>query len=117
VTGPSNEGRRPRPPMPIQRPSPLARHVGHIGGTIFFDGDVRFDDDGQLGPPVERHDLRRHPPRSGFQGVVSAQGTCTIHERFNLSGPVVCGSIQLPYESDGWPTYYAFPSLSELVDG
>ncbi|MGZ8717015.1 MAG: hypothetical protein ACXWYO_07880, partial [Gaiellaceae bacterium] len=42
---------------------------------------------------------------------------CLIHERFFLSGPVVCGAISLPYESDGWPTYFSFPSLSELVDG
>jgi hypothetical protein len=40
-----------------------------------------------------------------------------IHERFFLSGPVVCGSISLPYQSDGWPTYFSFPSLSSLVDG
>ena len=156
-------------------------HVLNIGGTIFFDGDVRFDDDGQLvhyqgrgliyaagdvefdelvcaggtgtsqscvnsmsswdptknyltlmangnaeydqggagcsGLPSNGMTCAGIHPQSGFQGVVSAQGTCTIHERFRLSGPVVCGSIQLPYESDGWPTYYAFPSLSELVDG
>jgi Tfp pilus assembly protein PilX len=159
-------------------------HVLNIGGTIFFDGDVRFDDDGQLvhyqgrgliyaagdvefdelvcaggtgttlpaascansmsswdpsknyltlmangnaeydqggtgcyGLPSNGVTCGGSHPQSGFQGVVSAQGTCTIHERFKLSGPVICGRIVLPYESDGWPTYYSFPSLSELVDG
>jgi hypothetical protein len=163
-------------------------HVLSIGGTIFFDGDVRFDDDGQLihyqgraliyaagdvefdelvcaggqGWPgdgktpagtscasnmsswdptknyltlmdqvnseydqggsscsslIEGQVCNGVHPQSGFQGVVSAQGTCLIHERFFLSGPVVCGSIQLPYESDGWPTYFTFPSLASLVDG
>lgn len=151
-----------------------------IGGTIFFDGDVRFDDDGQLihyvgrgliyaagdvefdemvcaggtgnnscassmaswdpsknyltimsngnaeydqggnscsGLPSNGVTCAGSHPASGLQGVVSAQGNCTIHERFKLSGPVVCGRIILPYEPDGWPTYYPFPSLSELVDG
>jgi hypothetical protein len=156
-------------------------HVLNIGGTIFFDGDVRFDDDGQLvhyqgrgliyaagdvefdelvcaggtgtaqscvnsmsswdptknyltimsngnaeydqggascsGLPANGVTCGGIHPQSGLQGVVSAQGTCTIHERFKLSGPVVCNRIVLPYESDGWPTYYSFPSLSELVDG
>ncbi len=54
---------------------------------------------------------------AGFQGVVYATGTCTIHESFKLSGPVVCNRLSLPYESDGWPTYYPYPSLSDLVDG
>jgi hypothetical protein len=158
-------------------------HRLDIGGTIFFDGDVRFDDDGQLihyfgrgliyaAGNVEFDELvcsggvltpapgvscastmsswdptknyltimangnaeydqggsgcsnmpagvtcNGSHPQSGFQGVVSAQGTCLIHERFFLSGPVVCGAISLPYETDGWPTYFSFPSLSELVDG
>jgi len=163
-------------------------HILTIGGTIFFDGDVRFDDDGQLihyqgraliyaagdvefdelvcaggqGWPgdgktpagtscatnmsswdptknyltlmangnseydqggsscsglTEGQTCNGIHPQSGFQGVVSAQGTCLIHEKFFLSGPVVCGDIELPYESDGWPTYFSFPSLSSLVDG
>jgi hypothetical protein len=56
-------------------------------------------------------------PLSGLQGVLSADADCMIHENFRLSGPVICKSIQLPYESDGWPTYYPFPSLNDLVDG
>jgi hypothetical protein len=163
-------------------------HVLTVGGTIFFDGDVRFDDDGQLihyqgraliyaAGDVEFDELvcaggqgwpgdgktpagnscvgnmanwdptknyltlmANHNseydqggtgctgltegktcngihPQSGFQGVVSAQGDCLIHERFFLSGPVVCGTISMPYASDGWPSYFSFPSLSSLVDG
>jgi hypothetical protein len=162
-------------------------HVLTIGGQIFFDGDVRFDDDGQLvhyqgramiyaagdiefdelvcagghdtpttGSPVgsscatnmsswdPNHNYLTlqaegnaeydqggsscsnlvagqtcagSHPQSGFQGLVSAQGTCTIHERFILSGPVLCKNIDLPYESDGWPTYYPFPALGSLIDG
>ena len=159
-------------------------HVLTIGGTIFFDGDVRFDDDGQLvhyqgraliyaagnvefdelvcaggtgtalpgascannmsswdpsknyltimaegnaeydqggsscsGLPANGVTCNGIHPQSGFQGVVSAQGTCLIHQNFFLSGPVVCGVISLPPNSGEWPTYFTFPSLSELVDG
>ena len=168
-----------------------ALHELTVGGTIFFDGDVRFDDDGQLihykgraliyaAGNVEFDELvcaggqgwpgdGKTPagnscavpstnmsvwdptknfltlqaqgnseydqggsncsglpagvtcngvhPQSGFQGVVSAQGTCTIHERFFLSGPVLCKNISLPYETDGWPTYFTFPALGSLLDG
>lgn len=156
-------------------------HVLTVSGAIFFDGDVRFDDDGQLvhyqgraiiyaahnvefdelvcaggsgtsqscinsmsswnpaqnylvlmalgdseydqggsgcsGLPSNGVTCNGSHPASGLQGVVSAQGDCLIHERFRLSGPVVCNTISLPYESDGWPTYYPFPSLDSLVDG
>jgi hypothetical protein len=157
-------------------------HVLKIGGTIFFDGNVRFDDDGQLvhyqgrgiimaygniefdelvcaggsgtsqtcansmsswDPSKNYMVLYGHKdseydqggascsnmpagvtcapngihPLSGLQGVLSADADCMIHENFRLSGPVICNSIQLPYESDGWPTYYPFPSLNDLVDG
>ena len=157
-------------------------HVLKIGGTIFFDGNVRFDDDGQLvhyqgrgiimaygniefdemvcaggsgtattcansmsswDPTKNYMVLYGHAdseydqggsscsnmpagvtcaanglhPQSGLQGVLSADADCMIHEQFKLSGPVICNSIQLPYESDGWPTYYPFPSLNDLVDG
>jgi len=155
-------------------------HVLTVGGSIFFDGDVRFDDDGQLihyqgraliyaAGDVEFDELvcaggtgtaqscvnsmsswdptknlltlqaqgnseydqggsgcsnlaagvtcNGIHPQSGFQGIVSAQGTCLIHERFFLSGPVLCNDISLPYQSDGWPTYYPFPSLGSLTDG
>ena len=162
-------------------------HVLTVSGTIFFDGDVRFDDDGQLvhyqgraliyaagdiefdemvcaggtgtgsGANCSSSMSSWNPqqnylvlmangnseydqggsscsgmpagvvcaangihPQSGFQGVVSAQGDCLIHEQFKLSGPVICNTISLPYESDGWPTIYPFPSLSaasDLVDG
>jgi hypothetical protein len=162
-------------------------HVLTVSGTIFFDGDVRFDDDGQLvhyqgraliyaAGDIEFDEMvcaggtgtttasncsssmsSWNPqqnylvlmangnseydqggsscsampagtvcaangihPQSGFQGVVSAQGTCLIHEQFKLSGPVICNKIDLPYESDGWPTIYPFPSSiasADLVDG
>jgi Tfp pilus assembly protein PilX len=157
-------------------------HVLKIGGTIFFDGNVRFDDDGQLihyqgrgiimaygniefdelvcaggtgtastcansmsswDPSKNYLVLYGHKdseydqggascsnmpagvtcapnglhPQSGFQGTLSADANCTIHEQFRLSGPVICKSIDLPYESDGWPTYFPFPSLTDLVDG
>jgi Tfp pilus assembly protein PilX len=162
-------------------------HVLTIGGTIFFDGDVRFDDDGQLihyqgraliyaagdvefdelvcsgghdtpttGSPLgsscvtnmsnwdptknmmvlQAHGNSEYDqggsgcsnlaagvtcngihPQSGFQGLVSAQGTCMIHERFFLSGPVLCQNISLPYQSDGWPTYFPFPAIGSLIDG
>ena len=155
-------------------------HVLNIKGTIFFDGDVRFDDDGQVvhyqgraiiyaagadefdelvcaggtgttscittmsnwdpkknylvlyaakdseydqggdscaGLPSQGKTCAGSHPASGFQGVVSSQGDCLIHERFQLSGPVVCNTISLPHESDGWPTYSPFPALNQLVDG
>ena len=156
-------------------------HVLTVKGTIFFDGDVRFDNDGQVVhyqgraiiyaagaiefdalvcaggsgtsscinnmsswdpkknylvlyaakdseydqggsscsglPNSQGVTCAGSHPASGFQGVVSSQGDCLIHERFQLSGPVICNTISLPYESDGWPTYSPFPSLSQLVDG
>jgi hypothetical protein len=154
--------------------------VLQVSGTIFFDGDVRFDDDGQVvhyqgraiiyaagrvefdelvcaggtgtascigsmsnwnpaqnylvlqsnesseydqggascaGLPSNGVTCAGSHPASGFQGVVSAQGDCLIHERFQLSGPVICNTISLPYETDGFPTYSSFPSLDQLVDG
>jgi hypothetical protein len=158
-------------------------HVLTVGGTIFFDGDVRFDNDGQLVHYQGRAliyaagnvefdalvcaDGDTHPgtsyscaspstnmsnwnpqknfltlfaagdseydqggsscsgmaagtvcggihPQSGFQGLVAAKGTCLIHERFFLSGPVVCGYIDMPYETDGWPTYFPFPAFTNI---
>jgi hypothetical protein len=156
-------------------------HVLTVSGAIFFDGDVRFDDDGQLvhyqgraiiyaagnvefdelvcaggtgtgsscitsmsswnpaqnylvlmaagdseydqggatcsGLPSNGVTCAGSHPASGFQGVVSAQGDCLIHQLFQLSGPVICNTISLPNESDGWPTISSFPSLDSLVDG
>lgn len=159
----------------------LPNRVLTVSGTIFFDGDVRFDSDGAVthyhgramiyaAGDVEFDEMvcaggtgtqscyndmsnwnadqnylvlmaghnseydqggtycpnsqygRVCPsgyshPISGFQGVVAASGTCTIHEKFALSGPVLCNRVSLPHESDGWPTYYPFPTPSNLVDG
>jgi hypothetical protein len=153
-------------------------HVMKIGGTIFFDGDVRFDHDGEVvhyqgramiyaagniefdevvcaggsGTSSCLSDMTNWDPSanlmiilsgadseydqggtgcspsgtincpnglvaSGFQGVVSAQGDCTIHQEFRLSGPVVCNTLTLPTDSSGWPNYYQFPSLGGLIDG
>jgi hypothetical protein len=82
-------------------------------------GDSEYDQGGSgcSGLPSNGVTCNGSHPASGLQGVVSAQGDCLIHERFRLSGPVVCNTISLPYESDGWPTYYPFPSLDSLVDG
>jgi Tfp pilus assembly protein PilX len=153
-------------------------HVLKIGGTIFFDGDVRFDQDGHVvhyqgramiyaagnvefdsvvcaggsGTSSCLSDMTNWDPSanllillsggdseydqggttcspsgtincpngyvaSGLQGVVSAQGTCTIHQEFRLSGPVVCNTLSLPKDTSGWPNYYQFPSLGGMVDG
>jgi hypothetical protein len=152
-------------------------HVLNIKGTIFVDGDFRFDDDGQIvhyqgrGIIYAAGDIEYDEivcaggsgttncitagmaswspatnmmvllsggnseydqggstctpgptcpgghPMAGFQGVVYAAGDCLIHENFNLSGPVVCNTMSLPYEADGWPSYYTWPSLGSLVDG
>jgi hypothetical protein len=158
-------------------------HVLKINGTIFFDGDVRFDDNGQVvhytgramiyaagnvefdeqvcadgdtasgaTPTCVPNNMTNWDPSknlmvlmsgknseydqggdfcsagtvqcpnghsvTGFQGIVTAQGDCTIHEQFHLSGPVLCkGQLLLPYETDGWPTIEQFPTLGGLIDG
>ncbi len=152
-------------------------HVLTIKGTIFVDGNFRFDDDGQIvhyqgrgiiyaAGDIEYDEIvcaggsgttncidngmNNWSPatnmmvllsggnseydqggstcssgpncvnghyRAGFQGVVYAKGDCLIHENFQLSGPVVCNTVSLPYETDGWPTIYTWPTLGSLVDG
>ncbi len=54
---------------------------------------------------------------SGFQGVLYSKGDCLIHQMFRDSGPVICNTITLPYESNGMPTYYPYPTLSNLTGG
>ena len=56
-----------------------------------------------------------HP--SGFQGLIYANGDCTVHENFHTSGPIVCNRILLPSAPNGWPTYYDWPPLGSLVEG
>jgi hypothetical protein len=142
-------------------------HVLTVHGTIYVDGDFRFDDDGQLvnyqGRAIiyatddlefdERvcaggdgtNDCWANPPSwnpsqnlltlltggdsefdqggtmplqpAAFQGGVYAVGDCLVHEAFRLSGPIICDEIQIPYDSNTWPTFYTFPSLGSLVDG
>ncbi len=57
-----------------------------------------------------------HPP-GGFQGILYSTSSCLIHQNFQDSGPVICGSVDLPNESGINPTYYTFPSLGDLTDG
>jgi hypothetical protein len=85
--------------------------------VILSNGDSEYDQGGTRCSPSGTASCPNGLNASGFQGVVSARGDCLIHESFRLSGPVVCDRILLPYESDGWPTYYPFPSLGDLVDG
>ena len=140
-----------------------------IKGTIYIDGDFRFDDDGQIAhyqgrgiiyatDDLEFDELvcaggsgtsscvdtgmdnwdptqnmmivlaggdseydqggtqQQHVP-SGFQGLIYANGDCTVHENFHTSGPIVCNRILLPAEPFGWPTYYDWPPLGSLVEG
>ena len=53
----------------------------------------------------------------GVDQVVSAQGDCLIHQRFQLSGPVICNTITLPDESSQNPTFFTYPSIGNLTDG
>jgi hypothetical protein len=149
-------------------------HVLHelkIFGTIFLDGDFRFDDNGQVShytgrgiiyaardiefdelvcaggtgtascvtqaggmanwnPSVNMMTVlagddaefdqgtgQAQSTPSGLQGIIYARGDCLVHENFHLSGPIICGRIQLPTEPNGWPTYYAWPPLGSLVEG
>ncbi len=146
-------------------------HVMKINGTIFIDGNFRFDDDGQVvhyqgrgiiyaSGDLEFDELvcaggsgtsscvtqsggmgnwdpsqnmmivlaggwaefdqggtQSQSVPSGLQGLIYAQGDCLVHENFHLSGPIVCDTITLPDEANGWPTYYPWPDLGTLVDG
>jgi hypothetical protein len=144
-------------------------HVLKITGTIFVDGDWRFDDDGQLvnyqgrgiiyaSGDVEFDELvcaggngtnncvtngmqnwdpsqnmmvvlsganseydqgstQTQSQPSGLQGILYAVGTCTIHQNFHISGPVICNVITLPSDTNGYPTYYNWPDLGALVEG
>ena len=140
-----------------------------IKGTIFIDGDFRFDDDGEIAHYQGRgiiyasgdlefdelvcaggsgstncvtNGMQNWDPTqnmmivlaggdseydqggtqaqsvpSGFQGLIYANGDCTVHENFHTSGPIVCNRILLPSEPFGWPTYYDWPPLGSLVEG
>ncbi|MGZ4439559.1 MAG: hypothetical protein ACXVZN_04200 [Gaiellaceae bacterium] len=57
-----------------------------------------------------------HPP-GGFQGILYSTSSCLIHQQFQDSGPVICGTIDLPNESAGNPTYYTFPYVGASTDG
>ena len=140
-----------------------------IKGTIFIDGDFRFDDDGEIAHYQGRgiiyaagdlefdelvcaggsgstncvtNGMQNWDPTqnmmivlaggdseydqggtqaqavpSGFQGLIYANGDCTVHENFHTSGPIVCNRILLPSAANGWPTYYDWPPLGSLVEG
>jgi hypothetical protein len=142
-----------------------------IKGTIFIDGNFRFDDDGlvthyqgrgiiyasgqlefdelvcaggsgntscvtqsggmanwdptqnmmivlsQGGSEFDQGGTQAQSVPSGLQGLIYSNGTCTVHENFHLSGPIVCNRIDMPSEPFGWPTYYYWPPLGTLVDG
>jgi hypothetical protein len=144
-------------------------HVLKIKGTVYIDGDFRFDDDGSVahyqgrgiiyatddlefdeivcaggsgtsscidtgmqnwdptqnmmivlaGGDAEYDQGATQGPSepSGFQGLIYANGDCTVHENFHTSGPIVCNRIILPGEPNGWPTYYDWPPLGSLVEG
>jgi Tfp pilus assembly protein PilX len=144
-------------------------HVLTIKGTIFIDGDFRFDDDGQvvhyqgrgiiyaagdiefdelvcaggsgtsscvtsgmanwdpsqnmmivLAGGNAEYDQGGTQPQgvpSGLQGLIYANGDCTVHENFHTSGPIVCNQVLLPSSSNGWPTYYPWPPLGSLIAG
>jgi hypothetical protein len=148
-------------------------HVLTIFGTIFLDGDFRFDDNGQVvhyqgrgiiyaARDIEFDELvcaggsgttscvtqaggmsnwdpsanmmtvlagddsefdqgsssdQPASTPSGLQGIIYAVDDCTVHENFHLSGPIICDTIDLPWASNGWPTYYPWPPLGSLVDG
>jgi len=140
-----------------------------IKGTIYINGDFRFDDDGQISHYQGRgiiyaagdlefdelvcaggsgstscvtNGMQNWDPTqnmmivlaggdseydqggtqdqedpSGFQGLIYANGDCTVHENFHTSGPIVCNRILLPSAANGWPTYYDWPPLGTLVEG
>jgi Tfp pilus assembly protein PilX len=140
-----------------------------IKGTIYIDGDFRFDDDGQIShyqgrgiiyatddlefdelvcaggsgttscvdtgmdnwdptqnmmivlaggdSEYDQGGTQDQEVPSGFQGLIYANGDCTVHENFHTSGPIVCNRILLPSASNGWPTYYDWPPLGSLVEG
>ena len=85
--------------------------------VLLSQGDSEYDQGGSSCSPTGTTTCPNGHLIGGFQGVVYALGSCIIHEKFYLSGPVVCNRIDLPYESDGWPTYYPYPALTNLVDG
>ncbi len=53
----------------------------------------------------------------GFQGILYSTSSCMIHQNFQDSGPVICGSVDLPNESGINPTYFTFPAIGNLTDG
>jgi Tfp pilus assembly protein PilX len=140
-----------------------------IKGTIYIDGDFRFDDDGAIAhyqgrgiiyatddlefdelvcaggsgtsscvdtgmdnwdptqnmmivlaggdAEYDQGGTQAAEDPSGLQGLIYANGDCTVHENFHTSGPIVCNRILLPSEPNGWPTYYDWPPLGSLVEG
>lgn len=75
--------------------------------TVLAHGWAEFDQGATQSPSTP----------SGLQGIVYSDGRCEVHQWFHLSGPIICGEIDLPSDSWGWPQYYPWPSLGSLVEG
>jgi Tfp pilus assembly protein PilX len=82
-----------------------------------YTGSAEYDQGGSTCSPSGTTACPNGHYASGFQGVLYSKGDCLIHEQFRDSGPVICNTISLPDESDGWPSYYSYPALQTVTDG
>jgi hypothetical protein len=82
-----------------------------------YTGQAEYDQGGSHCSPTGTTSCPNGYYASGFQGVLYSKGDCLIHQMFRDSGPVICNSITLPNESNGNPTYYPYPQLSNLTGG
>ena len=82
-----------------------------------YTGQAEYDQGGTTCTPTGTTSCPNGYYASGFQGVLYSKGDCLIHQMFRDSGPVICNSITLPNESNGNPTYYSYPQLSNLTGG
>lgn len=58
-------------------------------------------------------DMDMHTNYSAFQGLLYATNDCNIHDSAYMSGPVICGDINLT----GTPQLYSWPPLGALLSG
>ncbi len=82
-----------------------------------YTGQAEYDQGGTTCSPTGTTSCPNGYYASGFQGVLYSKGDCLIHQMFRDSGPVICNTITLPYEANGMPTYYPYPTLSNLTGG
>ena len=82
-----------------------------------YTGSAEYDQGGSICSPTGTTACPNGHYASGFQGVLYSKGDCLIHEQFRDSGPVICNTISLPIEADGYPTYYPYPTLTNLTGG